>query len=181
MSKASEELAAWIAIGWLSRNTVASTLCSSKFVPDMSMARRNSMIDLAEVFLSQKAIVCVYTMSFPCKSRPSFASSILDSGGPSAGLAFVDQRIDDDTVKLRRQQLFSLSPEVGRFFFCWWHHRALCPSPCGQSWAPNWGTEKPWRRVGHWSRILIEEFAVQLNITLRKTYTKLWKITIFPG
>ena len=75
------------------------------------------MIDLAEVFLSQKAIVCVYTMSFPCKSRPSFASSILDSGGPSAGLAFVDQRIDDDTVKLRRQQLFSLSPEVGRFFF----------------------------------------------------------------
>jgi len=117
MSEASEELAAWIAIGWLSRNTVAFTLCSSKFVPDMSMARRNSMIDLAEVFLSQKAIVCVYTMSFPCKSRPSFASSILDSGGPSAGLAFVDQRIDDDTVKLRRQQLFSLSPEVGSFFF----------------------------------------------------------------
>ena len=116
MSEASEELAAWIAIGWLSRNTVAFTLCSSKFVPDMSMARRNSMIDLAEVFLSQKAIVCVYTMSFPCKSRPSFASSILDSGGPSAGLAFVDQRIDDDTVKLRRQQLFSLSPEVGSFF-----------------------------------------------------------------
>jgi len=129
------------------------------------------MIDLAEVFLSQKAIVCVYTMSFPCKSRPSFASSILDSGGPSAGLAFVDQRIDDDTVKLRRQQLFSLSPEVGRFFF-------LLVASQGPLSLPLWAKLSPKLGYGE-SRILIEEFAVQLNITLWKTYTKRWKITIY--
>ena len=66
-------------------------------VLEMSMARRNSMIDLVEVFFPQKNVVCVYRMSFSRKSRPS------------AGPAFVDQRIDDDTVKLRRQQFFRRS------------------------------------------------------------------------